>query len=80
MSSRARDARAKQAGVRFARRFVIVVPVGMAVAGMSLGDGRAAYETATGQILVAIAVGLVGCCWVWSGRMLRLPDEQRVFA
>ena len=28
-----KDARAKQAGVRFARRFVLVVPVGMALAG-----------------------------------------------
>jgi tight adherence protein B len=75
-----RDARAKQAGVRFARRFVIVVPVGMAIAGMSLGDGRSAYQTTTGQILVAVAVGLVGCCWMWSGQMLRLPDERRVFS
>jgi tight adherence protein B len=74
-----RDAVAKQAGVRFARRFVIIVPAGMAVAGMSLGDGRAAYETAIGQALVAAAVAMVAACWIWSGRMLRLPDEPRVF-
>jgi tight adherence protein B len=74
-----RDAVAKQAGVRFARRFVIIVPVGMALAGMSLGDGRAAYETAIGQALVAAGVAMVAVCWIWSGRMLRLPDEPRVF-
>ncbi|MEZ5320648.1 MAG: hypothetical protein R2698_00910 [Microthrixaceae bacterium] len=75
-----KDARSKQAGVRFARRFVVAVPLGMALAGMSLGDGRAAYGTATGQILVAVGIGLVAVCWLWSGRMLRLPREQRVFA
>src|SRR5690606_8070553 len=35
-----KDARAKQAGARFARRFVLVVPAGMALAGMSIGTGR----------------------------------------
>ena len=74
-----RDARAKQAGVRFARRFVVIVPAGMAVAGLSLGDGRAAYQTPTGQVVVAIAVGLVGLCWWWSARLLRLPEPGRVF-
>jgi tight adherence protein B len=74
-----RDAVAKQAGVRFARRFVVIVPAGMALAGMSLGDGRAAYETALGQALVAAGVAMVAVCWIWSGRMLRLPEEPRVF-
>ncbi|HKY16772.1 MAG TPA: hypothetical protein VJM33_17735 [Microthrixaceae bacterium] len=74
-----RDARAKQGGVRFARRFVIVVPAGMALAGLSLGDGRAAYQSAMGQVLVGVGVAVVGLCWLWSGQMLRLPDEERVF-
>ena len=39
-----KDATAKQAGVRFARRFVLIVPVGMALAGLSVGNGRAAYR------------------------------------
>ena len=42
-----KDARAKQAGARFARRFVLIVPAGMALAGMSVGTGRAAYQTAS---------------------------------
>ena len=46
-----KDARAKQAGVRFARRFVLLVPLGMALAGLSIGNGRAAYERPTGQLL-----------------------------
>ncbi len=74
-----RDAEVKQAGVRFARRFVLLVPLGMALAGLSIGTGRSAYETAGGQ--VAVAIGLLGvvACWVWSGRLMRLPLEPRVF-
>jgi tight adherence protein B len=74
-----KDARAHQAGVRFARRFVLIVPLGMAVVGLSVGNGRSAYETAVGQLAVMAALGLVLACWLWSGRIMRLPDEQRVF-
>lgn len=74
-----RDARAKQAGVRFARLFVLIVPFGMAIAGMSVGDGRAAYGEPSGQVLVMVAMVLVLVCWWWSGRFMRLPDEERVF-
>lgn len=74
-----KDARAKQAGARFARRFVLIVPAGMALAGMSVGTGRAAYQTPTGQLLVVVAIGLVIACWVWAGRIMLLPEEERVF-
>lgn len=74
-----KDARAKQAGVRFARRFVLIVPVGMALAGMSVGNGRSAYGTATGQLLVVSGIAMTAACWLWAGRIMRLPDEQRVF-
>jgi tight adherence protein B len=74
-----RDARAKQAGVRFARRFVLIVPAGMAFAGLSIGTGRAAYGTPLGQIAVASGVVAVILCWLWAGRLLRLPEEERVF-
>ncbi len=74
-----KDARSKQAGVRFARRFVIIVPMGMALAGVSLGDGRAAYQTTWGQALVSIGIALMAACWAWSGQMLKLPSERRVF-
>ncbi len=74
-----KDARAEQAGVRFARRFVLVVPLGMAVAGMSVGNGRAAYRTPVGQLAVVVGVALVVACWVWAGRIMALPEQDRVF-
>jgi tight adherence protein B len=74
-----KDADARQAGARFARRFVLVVPLGMAALGLGVGEGRAAYGTPTGQALVAVALVLLAGCWWWSGRLLRLPIEERVF-
>jgi tight adherence protein B len=77
----ARDlAVAKLAGARFARRFVVIVPLGMAVAGQAVGTGRAAFATPGGQAVAILAAALVALCWVWAGTLLRLPDEPRVFA
>lgn len=74
-----KDARAEQAGARFARRFVLIVPLGMALVGMSVGNGRDAYQTGLGQITVVLALAMVLACWLWAGRVMRLPDEERVF-
>ena len=74
-----KDALAKQAGVRFARRFVLLVPLGMALVGLSIGNGREAYQTPFGQLVVVVALGLVVACWVWAGHIMRLPAEERVF-
>jgi tight adherence protein B len=74
-----KDARARQAGARFARRFVLFVPVGMALVGLSIGGGRDAYASADGQLAAVAAVAMVIACWLWSGRIMRLPEEERVF-
>lgn len=74
-----REAEVRQAGARVARWFVVIVPVGMAFAGLSLGDGRAAYSTTGGQVATALAVALIVVCWWWAGRIMRVPDERRVF-
>jgi tight adherence protein B len=74
-----KDANSRQAGVRFARRFVLLVPLGMALAGLAIGTGRSAYETNGGQVAVAVGLVAVVGCWVWSGRLMRLPEEPRVF-
>ncbi len=74
-----KEAHAKQAGARLARWFVVVVPAGMAIAGLSVGDGRAAYRTPQGQLFVAVGVAMVVACWWWASRVMRLPEPERVF-
>jgi tight adherence protein B len=77
----ARDlAVAKLAGARFARRFVVIVPLGMAVAGQAVGTGKAAFASPAGQAVGLVAAALVAGCWLWAGSLLRLPEEPRVFA
>jgi hypothetical protein len=29
--------------------------------------------------MVVIALALVIACWMWAGRVMRIPDQQRVF-
>jgi tight adherence protein B len=65
--------------VRFARRFVLIVPVGMGLVGLSIGDGRDAYRTSAGQLAVVAGIAVVVGCWVWAGAIMRLPDDERVF-
>lgn len=65
--------------MRFARRFVLIVPLGMTLAGLSIGTGRQAYRTAGGQLAVATGLAVVAGCWWWAGRLMKLPEEERVF-
>ncbi len=74
-----KDARAKQAGARFARIFVLVVPLGMALVGQTIAEGRGAYGTPGAQLAILVALGIIGLCWLWAGRLMALPQEQRVF-
>ena len=73
------DARAKQAGARFARSFVALVPGFMAVIGLSIGRGREAYQAPDGQWLAALSVLAVVGCWWWAGRIMAIPLRKRVF-
>ncbi len=75
-----KDAKAKQAGAKFARLFVLIVPVGMAVAGMAIGDGRRAYASTFAQLMILVAFALIAVCWVWAGHLMKLPEEERVFS
>ncbi|MBY5163107.1 type II secretion system F family protein [Salsipaludibacter albus] len=74
-----KDARAKQAGARFARSFVLIVPLGMALVGQSIGPGADAYASPGAQAAVLVALVMIAACWIWAGRLMRLPNEDRVF-
>ncbi len=75
-----KDARSRQAGVRFARRFVLLVPLGMAMVGPHRGHRPGGVRHAVGP-----DDGPARASWPWSpagpwaGRLMRLPEEERVF-
>ncbi len=58
---------------------MLVVPLGMTLAGLSIGTGRAAYQTTAGQLAVVLGLACVAGCWAWAGRLLVVPEEERVF-
>ncbi len=75
-----RESDARQSGARLARWFVVVVPLGMGFAGLNIGTGIEAYKAPGAQFLIGAAAALVAVCWWWTGRLMRLPEEPRVFA
>lgn len=74
-----KDADALLAGARFARRFVLIVPLVMGAVGVWVGEGRQAYATATGQWVGVAALTAMAACWWWAGRLLAVPQPPRVF-
>lgn len=74
-----READARSAGARLARWFVIIVPAGMAFAGLNLGEGRRAYGTPAAQVATVVAIAMVAACWWWAGRIMSTPAQARVF-
>ncbi len=73
------EADARQAGARVARWFVLIVPAGMALAGLRLGDGAAAFGSPGAQLAVVVAAAMVAGCWWWAGQIMTLPTRPRVF-
>ena len=66
--------------MRFARWFTLIVPVGMAMTGLTIGEGKAAYASSIGQALVAVALFLILGAWLWAGKIMKMPTEDRVFS
>ena len=67
---------AKLAGVKFARYFVIAVPIGMMMAGIAIA-GVAPYRTPIGEFAVAGSVVLLIGCWTWASHLAN-PKKLKV--
>jgi tight adherence protein B len=46
---------------------------------LSIGEGRAAYASDMGQAAVILGMVMIGACWLWAARLMKLPEEERVF-
>lgn len=71
------EAEARLAGARFARRFVLLVPVAMALAAEGIGSGSRTFSGPLGAEVLALSALLTAGCWWWAGRLLRLPETTR---
>jgi pilus assembly protein CpaF len=72
-----KDARAKQAGARFARWFVLIVPLGMALVGQSIGRGGArTARPARSCRDPGRARASSRLCWLWAGGSCGCPRRS----
>lgn len=69
-----REAKSKLAGVRAARAFIVIIPTGMALAGLSFAGSVAPFTTATSLAEMAAALAILAGCWYWSSRLMIFPS------
>jgi tight adherence protein B len=67
---------ARLAGVRFAKYFVIIVPLGMLGAGSAIA-GTGPYQSSLGQLGLVLSLLVLIATWVWASR---LSDPKRLYA
>lgn len=67
------ETNSRLAGVRTARIFILIIPAGMALAGLSFAGSIKPFLTTASiwQILAALLV--LSICWYWSSRLMRFP-------
>lgn len=70
---RVEDYRAKLAGVKFARYFVLIVPIGMMLAGTTIA-GLAPFRTSFGLYALVIAGLILVICWTWATKLAGTSD------
>lgn len=66
----ATDLRARLAGARLARSFVVAVPGLLLAVGVVIGGGPAPYLTTFGATVLTIAILIVAGCWAWADHYL----------
>lgn len=68
-----READSRLAGVRTARTFIVIIPLGMALAGLSFAGSTAPFTTPFALLQIAIALLTLVGCWIWSNRLMTFP-------
>lgn len=67
------EANSRLAGVRTARVFIVIIPIGMALAGISFAGSTAPFLTKGAIFQVSIAAAILAICWYWSSRLMSFP-------
>lgn len=70
------EAESKLAGVKIARLFVLLIPTGMALAGVAFAGSFSPFYTRASLIQISIAAFVLGICWQLSNRLMQFPAIQ----
>lgn len=70
------EAESKLAGVKIARLFVLLIPAGMALAGLAFAGTASPFYTSGSLIQISVAVLVIAVCWQLSNRLMQFPAIQ----
>lgn len=70
------EAESKLAGVKIARLFVLLIPAGMALAGVAFAGTLSPFFTSTSLIQISVALLVIVMCWQLSNRLMQFPAIQ----
>ena len=61
------------AGVRTARAFIVIIPIGLGLAGTSFAGSISPFLTAASVVQMLTAMAILTLCWFWSNRLMTFP-------
>ena len=67
------ETNSRLSGVRTARIFILVIPAGMALAGLSFAGSVKPFLTAASISQILAALLLLATCWYWSTKLMHFP-------
>lgn len=68
------ETNSRLAGVRTARLFILIIPVGMALAGVSFAGSIRPFLTGASILQMMVALFILGLCWYWSNKLMSFPS------
>lgn len=71
--SLAQESDARLAGVRTARMFILLIPAGMALAGVTFAGSLTSFTSSAALIQILGACVIIAACWYWSHTLMRSP-------
>lgn len=67
------ETRSRLAGVRTARTFIVIIPIGLALAGFSFAGSISPFLTTVSVVQMLAALAILTLCWFWSNRLMTFP-------
>ncbi len=68
-----RETYSRLAGVRTARVFIAIIPLGMATAGVAFAGSAQPFMSSSSLLLILAAFAVVAGCWAWSSNLMNFP-------
>lgn len=67
------ETKSRLAGVRTARAFIVIIPIGMALAGFSFAGSISPFLTPVSIVQMLTALAILTLCWFWSNKLMTFP-------